>query len=244
MTEGVTEVDLALLRTLPLPELPEDSDKDARGQVLVVAGGPRVPGAPLLTGLAALRAGAGKLQLAATRASAFALGMAAPEAAIVGVYGEADGELGLQAATLLVEAAQAADAVVVGPGMMGRDAPRLAARLLEDAPDARFVVDAGAMTDILHRAPRREREPRLVLTPHAGEMAKMLGGSRDEVQRDPRGAARQAAQTAGAVVVLKGQDSYIAAPDGRLWRHSGGGGGGSEERRGGEGGRFRGGAGH
>jgi len=66
-------VDAEALRDLPLPPLSTGGDKETRGRVLAIAGGARVPGAALLTGVAALRAGAGKLQLAATRAAALAV---------------------------------------------------------------------------------------------------------------------------------------------------------------------------
>jgi NAD(P)H-hydrate repair Nnr-like enzyme with NAD(P)H-hydrate dehydratase domain len=98
------------LHRFPLPSLTSDGDKDDRGQVLVVAGGRGVPGAALLTGLAALRAGAGKLQLAAPLELAVALGISAPEAAILPVPAGAQGEIAAHAAEALEDQAGAARA--------------------------------------------------------------------------------------------------------------------------------------
>ena len=73
----------ALLRRIPLPLPDAESDKDARGRVLAVGGSAQTPGAILLAGVAALRAGAGKLQLATVRGASSALGVAVPEALVV-----------------------------------------------------------------------------------------------------------------------------------------------------------------
>ena len=81
----VRTLDRALLRDFPLPVLPEDGDKEERGRLLVIGGSREVPGAALLAGVAAMRAGAGKLQIA-TAASMwpFRLGVAIPEARVIG----------------------------------------------------------------------------------------------------------------------------------------------------------------
>ena len=78
-----TAVTADLLRGMPLPALSDDSDKDERGRVLVVAGSREVPGGALLAGVAALRAGAGKLQIATAASVAPYLGLAVPEALVV-----------------------------------------------------------------------------------------------------------------------------------------------------------------
>jgi ADP-dependent NAD(P)H-hydrate dehydratase len=71
-----------VLRRMPLPEPGRETDKDARGRVLVVGGCPEVPGAALLAGVAALRAGAGQLQIATAASVAVPLGLAVPEARV------------------------------------------------------------------------------------------------------------------------------------------------------------------
>src|SRR3954463_8775500 len=85
MRENAVPVTEELLRTLPLPRHEEGSDKDERGRVLVIGGSAEVPGGALLAGVAALRAGAGKLQIATSACIAPHLGLAVPEALVIGL---------------------------------------------------------------------------------------------------------------------------------------------------------------
>src|SRR5215203_2967331 len=103
-----------LLRAWPLP-LPEQGDKHVRGTVLVIGGSAETPGATLLAGTAALRAGAGRLQIATSEAVAGMLAVTVPEALVVGVP-ETDGALDVEAALAALEGRlAAADCVLLGP---------------------------------------------------------------------------------------------------------------------------------
>ena len=219
---AAADVALGSLSDCPRPALSGARDKEGRGRVLAIGGGGQVPGAILLTGLAALRAGAGKLQMATVTAGALALGIAAPEAAVLGAAETSDGEISPEAAPALAEAVAHADAVVIGPGMMDEtSAGALAERLMAAATEAAFVLDAAAMTgvDFAGDAVRR-LAGRLILTPHAGEMARLTGLEKSAVEDDPIAAARAVARTAQAVVVMKGAETFIVSPDGRAWRHA------------------------
>lgn len=219
-----TDVTLDELSAFPLPSLSGAGDKEGRGRVLAIGGGAQVPGALILTGLAALRAGAGKLQLATAATGALALGIAVPEAAVLGVAETAEGEMAADAAEALASAVTRTDAVVIGPGMMDeRSAGALAARLMAQAQDVAFVLDAAAMTGVDLTDPAARRlAGRLVLTPHAGEMARLTGLEKSAVEADPVAAARSVARAAQAVVVMKGAETFIVSPDGGVWRHAGG----------------------
>ena len=210
-----------LLRGLPLPALPKESDKNARGKILIVGGGEEVPGAALLCAHAALRAGAGKLQLAAPRSYAAALGLAMPEARVIPVAASKSGEISARAD--LGNAVGDADAVVVGPGMLDeKQAATLTARLGNASGAAAFIVDAAALTGLADGADISSLAGRLVLTPHAGEMARLLGIDAEAVRSAPLDAARRAAARWGAVVVMKGVATHVVSPDGRAWLHGGG----------------------
>lgn len=213
-------IDLAMLRSCAPPPLAPDSDKEARGRLLVMAGGAQVAGAAILTGVAGLRVGAGKLQLAATRAVSLSLALAVPEARILEVP-EAAGEIGGGAADAIGEELAHSDAVVIGPGMMDDGtAGALAERAIAAAPGATFLVDAAAFTGLAERLEAaRAAGGRLVVTPHAGEMAALSGRPRREVEADPLDAARQAAVALKAVVVMKGAETFVVSPDGRAWTH-------------------------
>ncbi len=221
-----TAVTRALLRRLPLPQPDADGDKDERGRVLAVGGSAQTPGAILLAGVAALRAGAGKLQLATVRSAAAALGVRVPESLVVALpetrAGEIAGEAGGRA---LARRASRVDALLLGPGMSSdRSAHalvRAVARSLHD--DATLVLDAAAITALAEDEDALlALHGRAVLTPHAGEMAALLGVEKEAVEADPVSHARDAAARFGAVVALKGPESWIAEPDGALHHYAGG----------------------
>lgn len=221
---SLPDLDAALLREHSLPQLPPHSDKDARGRVFVVAGGAEVPGAAVLTGTSALRAGAGKLQFAATAAFAQALAFAVPEARVLTAPADDAGDFGPEAAEGLAHAVSRCDAVVVGPGMIDeRRACELALGLVARAADAAFLIDAAAMAGLReNRAALASHRGRLVVTPHAGEMANMLGCDKAEVLADPLETGRRLAAEIGAVVAMKGETTYVMTPDGSAFRHTGG----------------------
>lgn len=216
----------ALLRRMPLPALQSDDDKESRGRVLIIGGSTLVPGAILLAGVAALRAGAGKLQLATARDAAIGLGLAMPEALVVHLPQTGKGEIaGSRMSAALRPYARDADAILIGPGMM--NSPSVARIIAAIVPlmrdDATLVLDGAAAIAAKSRARLlASRAGRTVLTPHAGEMAALLGIDKREVEADPRAAAIEAATKLSSIVVLKGAESWIADPDGELLHYMGG----------------------
>ena len=216
----------ALLRRMPLPSVDSNDDKETRGRVLVVGGSLLVPGAVLLAGVAALRAGAGKLQLATVRTAAVSLGLAVPEALVVALPQVREGEIdGTRALTALLPYATTAHAVLVGPGMArGRHVQKLLAALVAHIGiEATLILDGAGVTALRH-------EPdllgslnwRVVLTPNTGEMAALLGIDKREVVKNAPEIALHTAQRFAGTVVLKGAQSWIAGPDGALFRFTGG----------------------
>lgn len=227
MSEGkpVRAVTPALLRRRPLPAPDDGDDKEERGRVLVVGGSAEMPGALLLAGVAALRAGAGKLQLATGGSVAPVVGVAVPEARVRGLPETPVGGIDPRATDDLDEWVRHTDALLVGPGMLDPEAvAALTLRLLSRVEDAVVVLDAEAMAclsdgrDALHRL-----DGRAVVTPHAGEMAGLLGTTREEVDADPLAVAKRAAAELGCVVALKGSVTSVAAPGGEAYRYASGG---------------------
>jgi hydroxyethylthiazole kinase-like uncharacterized protein yjeF len=218
-------LDAELLRSFPMPHLPEDGDKEERGRLLIVGGSREVPGAALLAGLAGLRAGAGKLQVATGAGIAVPLGVALPEARVIGLAESAEGCLAEEAAPRLLELAGEAQAILLGcglqhgPAMEGLLDGLLAARL-----DCPLVLDAAVLGSLAARAEAvRDWPGGVMLLPHAREMARLLECEPEEVAMDPLLAVRRAAETYDAIALVKGQFSFIAAPDGRAFRFEGGG---------------------
>ena len=211
---------------MPLPQPGDDDDKDDRGRVLVIGGSTQVAGAVLLAGVAALRSGAGKLQLATVTSAAPVLGMAVPEALVIGLRASRTGEIaGKHAHAALADHVRDMNAVLAGPGMSSdRAAHALLAPLVRRLGDgAILVLDAAAITALAHdESMLRPLGSRVVLTPHAGEMASLLGVEKRDVERDPGSIARLAARRFSAVVALKGSETYVAEPEGALYRYTGG----------------------
>ena len=215
-----TVIDDAMLRGWPLPAVENDGDKESRGRVLVIAGSREMPGAAILAVTAALRAGAGKLVVATPHSAAQTVAGALPEARVIALPETAAGGFEAGGAELLHTCIEAAHAVVIGPGLMDRDATcAFVERLLPLLGDRSVVLDALAMDSVaaIGRFPRP-----VLLTPHAGEMAHLTRLDKDEVLADPLAAAREAAQRWNAIVAVKGSSTAIAAPDGRTWLHDGG----------------------
>ena len=221
-----TEVTRALLRRMPLPRPDAEGDKDSRGRVLAVGGSAETPGAILLAGVATLRAGAGKLQLASVKSVAAALGVAVPEALVVALPETRGGEIsGDAGADAIRERVSHIDALLIGPGMTSERAARALVRgvVRRLGDDATLVLDASAVT-ALHddNDALLALHGRAVLTPHAGEMATLLGVEKNDVEANPAEMARDAAERFGAVVALKGPESWIAESDGTLYHYAGG----------------------
>jgi len=217
-----TPLDRAALDAHPLPRV-EGGDKDSRGQVLVIAGSRDVPGAALLAAHGAMRAGAGKLQIAAPDLIAVPLGIAMPEAKVVGHASHRDGGFARSALDEIGHMASRADAIVAGPGLESNHAAApLAAILL--ASGKRLALDA-ALLHVLAQCAAEARAAAIppILLPHAGELASLLGCDAAEVEADPLAAGRRCAAHYGANVLVKGVQSHVVAADGRAWLYAGGG---------------------
>ena len=219
-----------LLRGWALPD-PAGSKK-ARGQVVIIGGAARTPGGVALAGLAALRVGAGHVQLAVAAPVAPALAAAFPEVGVIPLPHDDHGTvLGEEAAEVCADAIAGADAVLVGPGLDDAEqAEALLRGLLPHlAPEAALALDAYALgvlpglRDLLDR--RREEGgrngedvPPPVLTPNGDELGRLL-------EREVEGEAADLLEAASAYTCVVGASGSIAAPDGRLWRvpsgHSG-----------------------
>jgi hydroxyethylthiazole kinase-like uncharacterized protein yjeF len=208
-----------VLRRRPLPEPGPHSDKEKRGRVLMIGSCARVPGAALLSGTAALRAGAGKLQLAVPASLAVALGVAMPESGVIALEETAQGDpIGGDS---LQKAATGADCVLLGPGLMEEEgAFAIARHLLAVDADPGFVLDAAALLRVLAlRDDIGRRRDRVILTPHAGEMAALLGVDKHVVERDPEASARDLAGNLKCVVALKGSTTFVSDAHGSVWRN-------------------------
>lgn len=216
-------VTLATLRDWTLPE--PGQGKDARGRVLVAGGSRSSSGAVRLAGEAALRAGAGKLRIATVESATAVLGLVLPECATVPLAATADGHVDPGAAPLLVDECAGVDALLLGPGLTGRDqAVRLAGDVLA-AIRTPVVIDALASA-FLTAVPdgARHLEGQAVLTVNTTELAKTDGCSEDAARDEGLAAvAARVAARCGVVVLHGGTEKHVVTPDGDAWVVRGGG---------------------
>ena len=206
---GVGDGDCGLIALPELkadaPALPWAAHKGTAGHVCIVGGSGAYPHAPVLVALGALKSGAGLVTLAVPPQSAYAAAAWTPEAI-------------LRPCEVMTEGLGTFDALVAGPGLgQGPDAAGLLAQVLS-VPDTRLVLDADGLNILAHLHKTGAWKPRdgqqLMLTPHPGEAARLLGCSTEEVQSDRTGAVRKLADTFQAVAVLKGAGSLVCAPGG------------------------------
>ncbi|MFI9011784.1 NAD(P)H-hydrate dehydratase [Actinosynnema sp. NPDC053489] len=195
----------ALLREWPTGD-------DDGGTVLIVGGSRRVPGAVLLSGIAALRTGAVTLQLAVADRHASGLGLAVPEALVVGLPETASGAVSREAVDELGDLVGDAAVLVVGPGLTDPDETAALLERLLPLSRGPVVLDAFALGALgTHPSLGDPVRGRLVLTPNVTEAGFLLGA---EVG-DHVDAAVGIAEKHDAVVNLMG---VTAAPDGRVWQ--------------------------
>jgi ADP-dependent NAD(P)H-hydrate dehydratase len=200
----VTPLTDEVLRRWPLPST-DGGDKEERGRVLLVAGSREIAGAAVLAGEAALRAGAGKLTVATEESVRPIVAAAIPEARVISLE---------QAA----EVAERADSVLIGPGMA--DAADLVRSLLPRLGKTPLILDACAM-DVVRGKGMRFESP-VLLTPHAGEMARLTALDKEQVGARQADMAVEWSRRWNAIVALKGAITFVASPGGDVWRNEGG----------------------
>jgi ADP-dependent NAD(P)H-hydrate dehydratase len=221
----VVPVDAAVLARHALPGADEVANKNERGSVLVVGGSAETPGGVLLAGVAALRAGAGRVQIATVERATGGLAAQFPEARVTPLPHTKSGAISPDAGPLLGAAVAKADAVLVGTGAIDPDATTalLEALLPALAASAALVVDAAALPgfDSSRRVLAGEHD-RVVLLPNPGEMAALLDVPFARVDGDPLGALRDAVARFAATVALRDTTTWIGAPGGVEYRDGSG----------------------
>jgi NAD(P)H-hydrate epimerase len=208
-------IDGAVVDTLP--RRGASSTKFSSGHVLVVGGSRGLTGAPTLAARASMRAGAGYVT-ACVPASLQAILAAGgtPELMTVALP-DRDGALSADGVAHVLEASVRGGALALGPGLGRSDCAVAFARELARKADVAMVLDAdGLNAHAGHLEDLAERGAPTVLTPHAGELGRLLELDSTEIERDRLGHVRAAAERAGAVVVLKGDDTLVATPEGAV----------------------------
>lgn len=213
-----------------LPPRPRQAHKGDSGRLLVVAGSVGMAGAASLCGWGALRGGAGLVTVAAPAAAQPAVAASRPELLTLPLSGSgpASSPAAALEESMVPEVLAAAcprtgpapDAVAVGPGLGAAPGTLAAVRQLLEQLRLPVVLDADGINAWAGQPERLAARPGgtpLVLTPHPGELARLLGTTPAAVQADRLGHARLAARLAQAVCLLKGSGTVVAGPDGEAW---------------------------
>lgn len=207
-----------------LPPRPLESHKGTYGHLLVVAGSRGMAGAAVLAARGALRGGAGLVTLAVPESLQPQVAAALPEALTCGLPETPQGTLGVEAAGVAAELLATRQALAIGPGLGTAPETEAFLHALLERPEVRrcpAVIDADGI-NLLARAPERLEAMGQapggipwVLTPHPGEMARLLGRTTAQVQENRPAIVREAAARFGVVAVLKGARTLVAEPSGR-----------------------------
>lgn len=222
---------------------PIDGHKGTFGHLLVGAGSPGKAGAAVLAAQGAVRGGAGLVTVAVPESLMDLVDAASLESMTVPLEAGEEGALAMAAVETWLSLAQGKSALALGPGLAPRSPPgadrrdvaasksllsagesppwATAVRAMVLGSNAPLVLDADGINAFAGRAAElRQRKSPLVLTPHPGELARLLSQPVPRTAEERCGAARLAARDTGAVVVLKGHQTLVAAPEGEIYLNS------------------------
>lgn len=222
---GPGEASIGLLTervTVGIPRRGRESTKFAAGSVLVCGGSIGLTGAPSMAAEAAARAGAGYVTACVPASLNLIFETRLLEVMTVPLP-DAGGALEPGGADTVLERAGRSDALILGPGIGRESGAFELARTLARAAELPLLLDADGLNAHAGRlGSLAERPAPTVLTPHAGELARLLDTDSEAVGAHRLHSAREAAREAQAIIVLKGDDTLIAAPDGRVAVSAGG----------------------
>lgn len=200
-----------------LPSLGRFTHKGSYGHALIVGGSRHYPGAPLLAALAALRAGAGLVTLGVPESLSRLLPAHAPDPIYLPLP-EEGGHLSDEAWEILLAECKHYSVLAIGPGLSRWEKGEKGLAKLIGEVRSSIILDADAL-NLLARDPSilKEKKGEILLTPHPGEMARLVGNTVDEIEENRPGWARRFATRYGVYLLLKGSYPLIATPQGKIY---------------------------
>jgi NAD(P)H-hydrate epimerase len=215
MTAAVGLIEQRVLELVP--RRAAASTKFISGHVLVAGGSTGLTGAPEMAGTAAMRAGAGYVTALVPACVEPVVATAATPELMTRPLPDADGAMAEQAVDQALEASARGGSLALGPGLGRTEGAFAFARRLAHESQLPLVLDADGLNAHATRLEElAARVPPTVLTPHAGELGRLLGVESAEIERRRLHHVRDAAARSRAIVLLKGDDTLIACPDGRV----------------------------
>lgn len=200
-----------------LPKRPESANKGTFGKLLNVAGSRRYRGAALLSSKAALRAGAGLVTLASVEEAVSAAAAALPECVFLNMPADKDGFISSRNLTRLGEEAEKASAVTIGCGLGNNESTKEIVSFLLKKGNCPIILDADGINCLADNINiLKDNNRPIIMTPHPGEFSRLLKATVSDVQSDRLNLARSFAAEYNVILLLKGRNTVIASPDGRV----------------------------
>ena len=205
-----------------LPSRPTHSHKGTYGRVFVVAASTGMTGAAALTSAGALRVGAGLVTLGAPKSLNPILEVKLTEVMTLPLPETAEGSLALEAKSHIIEAVERTKSILaIGPGLSQHPETVTLVHNLIRETDTPTVIDADGINALSKsKDSLSSLSPQTVLTPHPGEMARLIGGTVEALERDRIGIAQRFAQAHNVTLVLKGAPTIVAGGNGEVWINS------------------------
>lgn len=192
-----------------IPRTTEPAHKYSAGALLVVAGSRAMTGAAVMSVRGAQRTGCGIVFLATSQGAAALLDLELTEALVYGVPEDEDGYMSPEALTQILEQAERASALVVGPAIGSGDGSRKLVEGILREVETPVLLDADAIPLLAESEALANRSAPTVITPHAGELGRLMDSGAKEVSASRLHSARQAAERHGCCVLLKGSDTLV-----------------------------------
>lgn len=212
MEPSLSWTDAGSLRGI-IPRTVEPAHKYSAGALLVVAGSRSMTGAAVMSVGGAQRTGCGIVFLTTPESAAAAVDLRLTEALVSGAPEDDDGYLGEEALDTILERAERASALVVGPAIGSGDESRRLVEGILAGTDLPILLDADALTSLAGSDALAKRSASTVITPHAGELGRLLGSGAKEVSANRLYSAKKAADEYGCCVLLKGSDTLVVHGD-------------------------------
>lgn len=197
---------------------PADSNKGKYGHVLVIGGSVGKAGSVAMAGMSGLRAGAGLATVATAKSALPTVAGFHPELMTEPLKETVEGTIALSALDRIAALAKGKSVLAIGPGISRFPETSELVRALVNQSDVPIVLDADGLNAFEGKTNELTGKNRpLVITPHPGEMARLVGSSTADVQKDRLAVARKFARAHELIVVLKGNRTLVVQPDGEAW---------------------------
>lgn len=205
------------MELLKIPKRKKDTNKGDYGKVLVIAGSKTMSGAAYLTALSALRSGAGLVYLAVPKGIHKIVAPKVREVIVIPLPETKKGSIALEAYGQIVKIK--ADVIAIGPGLTTEhETKELVKKLIKNLKVKQIILDADGLNAIAdNQNILKSAKSKIIITPHPGEMARLTGLPIDTIQSNRKKIALQYSKKWNVKIVLKGHETLVAYPDGRLY---------------------------